>query len=69
MPNVHFSFRRGAGDVPEILYGKVEIKPTLAFARGTSLVLPAPTTLDLVNGEATANNVYPTPAPVAGEVE
>lgn len=69
MPNVHFSFRRGAGDVPEILYGKVEIKPTLAFARGTSLVLPAPTTLDLVNGEATANNVYPTPAPVAGQVE
>lgn len=69
MPNVHFSFRRGAGDVPEILYGKVEIKPTLAFARGASLVLPAPTTLDLVNGEATANNVYPTPAPVAGEVE
>lgn len=69
MPNVHFSFRRGAGDVPEILYGKVEIKPTLAFARGTSLVLPAPTTLDLVNGEATANNVYPTPAPVGGEIE
>lgn len=69
MPNVHFSFRRGAGDVPEILYGKVEIKPTLAFARGTSLVLPAPTTLDLVNGEATANNVYPTPAPIAGQVE
>lgn len=69
MPNVHFSFRRGAGDVPEILYGKVEIKPTLAFARGTSLVLPAPTTLDLVNGEATANNVYPTPAPVAGQIE
>lgn len=69
MPNVHFSFRRGAGDVPEILYGKVEIKPTLAFARGTSLVLPAPTTLDLVNGEATANNVYPTPVPVAGQVE
>ena len=55
--------------MPEILYGKVEIKPTLAFARGTSLVLPAPTTLDLVNGEATANNVYPTPAPVAGQVE
>lgn len=69
MTNVHFSFRRGAGDVPEILYGKVEIKPTLAFARGTSLVLPAPTTLDLVNGEATANNVYPTPAPVEGQVE
>lgn len=69
MPNVHFDFRRGAGSAPEILFGTVSIKATSYFQRGTSLVLPAPTTLDLVDGEATANNVAPSPAPVDGQVE
>lgn len=69
MPNVHFDFRRGAGSAPEILFGTVSIKATSYFQRGTSLVLPAPTTLDLVDGEATATNVAPSPAPVDGQVE
>lgn len=69
MTNVHFDFRRGGGSASEILYGKVELKPTIAFQRSTALVLPAPTTIDLVDGEATALNVYPTPEPVNGEIE
>lgn len=69
IPNVHFSFRKGGGSAPEVLYGKVELKPTLAFQASTSLVLPAPTTIDLVDGEGTATNVYPTPAPVEGQIE
>lgn len=35
----------------------------------TSVVLPAPTTFDLINGVAVATNVAPSPAPVAGQVE
>lgn len=68
MTDINFNFRKGGGAEPEILYGTVEIKPTLAHARGTALVLPAPTKIDLVDGKATAVNVSPTPAPVDGEI-
>lgn len=61
--------RRGGGAPAEILFGTVTFKPTLAHQRGTSIVLPAPTTFDLVNGTVVATNIQPTPAPVGGKIE
>ena len=61
--NVFISARRGGGSSLDILYGTVTFRPTLAHARSTSIVLPAPTTYDLVDGEVTAQNVQPTPEP------
>jgi hypothetical protein len=69
LTNIFISARRGAGAPAEILYGTVTFKPTLAHSRSTSIVLPAPTTFDLVDGEVVATNVQPTPDPVAGQIE
>ena len=69
MTDVLIDARRGAGSSLEILYGTVTWKPTLTHSRGTSLVLPAPTTYDLVDGQVVATNVQPTPEPVAGQIE
>lgn len=69
MTDIFISARRGAGAPAEILYGTVTFKPTLAHSRSTSIVLPAPTTFDLVDGEVVATNVQPTPTPVAGQIE
>lgn len=69
MTDIFISARRGAGAPAEILYGTVTFKPTLAHSRSTSLVLPAPTTYDLVSGQVVATNVQPTPEPVAGQIE
>ena len=69
MTDIFISARRGAGAPAEILYGTVTFKPTLAHSRSTSIVLPAPTTFDLVNGEVVATNVQPTPEPVEGKIE
>lgn len=69
MTDIYISARRGAGAPAEILYGTVTFKPTLAHSRSTSIVLPAPTTFDLVDGEVVATNVQPTPEPVAGQIE
>lgn len=63
MPNIIFDFKRGGAGVAEILYGTVTMKPTLAHARGTSFVLPAPTTWDLIDGKATATNIQASPVP------
>lgn len=62
-------FRRGAGSSLEPLYGKVTLTPTLLHSVGTSVVIPASTTFDLINGVAVATNVAPSPAPVDGAVE
>ena len=67
--DILISARRGGGAPAEILYGTVTFKPTIAHTRATSIVLPAPTTFDLVNGEVVATNIQPTPAPVAGKIE
>lgn len=64
--NVKFEFRRGAGSSLEILFGKVTLTPTLNHTVGTSVVLPAPTSYDLINGVAIATNVAPSPALVGG---
>jgi hypothetical protein len=69
LTDIYISARRGAGAPAEILYGTVTFKPTLAHSRSTSIVLPAPTTFDLVDGEVVATNVQPTPEPVAGQIE
>lgn len=70
MPNIIFDFKRGGAGVAEILYGTVTMKPTLAHARGTSFVLPAPTTWDLIDGKATATNIQASPVPNAeNEIE
>lgn len=69
MTDIFISARRGAGAPAEILYGTVTFKPTLAHSRSTSIVLPAPTTFDLVDGEVVATNVQPTPEPVEGKIE
>lgn len=69
MTDVLIDARRGAGSSLEILYGTVTWKPTLTHSRGTSIVLPAPTTYDLVDGQVVATNVQPTPEPVAGQIE
>lgn len=69
MTDVLIDARRGAGSSLEILYGTVTWKPTLTHSRGTSIVLPAPTTYDLVDGQVVATNVQPTPAPVGGQIE
>ena len=69
MTDIYISARRGAGAPAEILYGTVTFKPTLAHSRSTSIVLPAPTTFDLVDGELVATNVQPTPEPVDGQIE
>lgn len=67
--NVRFELRRGAGSPLEVLFGKVSLTPTMQHSVATSVVLPAPTTFDLINGIAVATNVAPSPAPVAGTVE
>ena len=67
--NILIDVRRGSGSPTEILYGTVTFKPTLAHSRSTSLVLPAPTTYDLVSGQVVATNVQPTPEPVEGQIE
>lgn len=64
--NVRFDLKRGAGSSLEILFGKVTLTPTLNHTVGTSVVLPAPTSYDLINGVAIATNVAPSPAPVGG---
>lgn len=69
MTDIYVSARRGAGAPAEILYGTVTFKPTLAHSRSTSIVLPAPTTFDLIDGEVVATNVQPTPEPVDGQIE
>ena len=69
MTDILIDARRGAGSSLEILYGTVTWKPTLTHSRGTSVVLPAPTTYDLVDGQVVATNVQPTPAPVGGQIE
>lgn len=69
MTDVLIDARRGAGSSLEILYGTVTWKPTLTHSRGTSIVLPAPTTYDLVDGQVVATNVQPSPDPVEGQVE
>lgn len=69
MTDVLIDARRGAGSSLEILYGTVTWKPTLTHSRGTSIVLPAPTTYDLVDGQVVATNVQPSPDPVGGQVE
>lgn len=69
MTDVLIDARRGAGSSLEILYGTVTWKPTLTHSRGTSVVLPAPTTFDLVDGQVVATNVQPTPEPVEGQIE
>lgn len=69
MTNILIDARRGVGNSADILYGTVTWKPTLAHSRGTSIVLPAPTIYDLVNGVVVATNVQPTPEPVDGVIE
>ena len=66
--NVRFELRRGAGSSLEVLYGTVSLTPTALHSVATSVVLPFPTTFDLVNGIAIATNVAPSPAPVGGQV-
>lgn len=60
--------RRGSGSSLEILYGSVIVKPTLAHSRATSIVLPAPSTFDIVDGTVTIPNMQPTPAPDADQM-
>ena len=67
--NVIFDFRLGGGSASQILYGTVSMRPTTVHAVGTSLVLPAKSVWDLVDGKATATNVAPSPDPVEGSVE
>lgn len=67
--NVVFDFRKGSGANTEIMFGEVSMTPTMMHSVGTSAVIPAPTTADLVNGKATMPNVAPSPDPVAGQVE
>lgn len=69
MTNINFRFRKGAGSNLDIIFGTVTLKPTLAHSRGTSMVLPAPSTWDIINGEVLATNVQPTPEPVDGVLE
>ena len=69
MTDIFISARRGGGAPAEMLYGTVTFKPTLAHSRSTSIVLPAPTTFDLVDGEVVAHNIQPTPEPVDGQIE
>lgn len=67
--NVRFELRRGAGSSLEVLYGRVSLRPTMMHNVASSVVLPAITTFDLVNGIAIATNVAPSPDPVDGMVE
>lgn len=69
MTDIQFRFRKGAGSNLDVLFGTVTLKPTLAHSRGTSMVLPAPSTWDIINGEVLATNVQPTPEPVEGVLE
>lgn len=69
MTDILFDVRRGGGASVELLFGTVTLKPTLAHARATSIVLPAPTTYDLIDGQVVVQNVQPTPAPVDGQIE
>lgn len=65
---VRFSFLRGTGSSLEVLYGQVSITPSQMHTLASSAVLPAPTTLDLVDGVAVAPSVVPTPVPVDGKI-
>lgn len=67
--NVRFELRRGAGSPLEVLYGKVSLTPTMQHSVSSAVVLPAPSTFDLINGVAIATNVSPSPDPVEGMVE
>lgn len=59
---ISFDFRRGGAGPAEILYGEVTITPSSLHEVDSSTVLPAPTTVPLVNGTATLEDVAESPA-------
>lgn len=66
--DVIFDLRKGGGSNLEILYGEVLLSPTNLHTLTSTAVLPTPTKVDLIAGQATFSQVVPTPAPVNGEI-
>lgn len=59
--NILLDLRVGGGSTPEVLYGEVSLEPTAMHTSGTALVLPAPTTVSLIDGQATIPDVLESP--------
>lgn len=62
MVNIQFDMRVGTGAPAEVMYGEVLIEATAGHNNGDAFVLPAPTTVTLINGLGVAPNVQESPA-------